>query len=128
MDIFRGSWHRGTPDNYPQDLKFYHDLWKGDIMIMETGYCTGAKRTEADQAEHVKMVFRSLDQYIKFVPWFKGLIWYEYHSNHSKIPCESFFGLHYQDGMKEKLAWGEFVRNVEKYRKYNKIFGVAYHS
>jgi hypothetical protein len=127
MDIFRGSWHRGTPDIYPQDLEFYRDLWKGDIMIMETGYCTSAKRTEADQVEHVKMVFQSLDPYIKNVPWFKGLIWYEYHSSHSKIPCESFFGLHKKDGVKEKLAWGEFVKCVEKYRSYNKIFGVAYH-
>lgn len=127
MDIFRGSWHRGTPDIYPQDLKFFHELWEGEVMIMETGYCTSEKRTEVDQAEHVNLVFRSLDQYIKNAPWFKGVMWYEYHSSHSKIPCENFFGLHDRDGVKEKQAWGEFVKNVEKYQKYNKIFGVTYH-
>jgi hypothetical protein len=96
-------------------------------MIMETGYCTSVKRTEVDQVDYVNKVFRSLDQYIKNAPWFKGIMWYEYHSSHSKIPCESFFGLHEHDGIKEKLAWREFVKNVEKYQKYNKIFGVTYH-
>jgi hypothetical protein len=127
MDIFRGSWHRGTPNIYPQDLEFFHELWEGDVMIMETGYCTNDNKTQADQAEYVEKVFLALDQYIKNEPWFKGIMWYEYHSSHMKIPCENFFGLHDRDGVKEKLAWGELVENVKKYQKYNKILGVTYH-
>jgi hypothetical protein len=127
MDIFRGSWHRGSPDIYPHDLKFFHDLWDGDIMIMETGYCTGKTHINSNQAEYVENVFRSLDHPFKNVPWFRGIMWYEYHSSHSKIPCENFFGLHYGDGVSEKPAWGEFVKNIERYKKYNKILGITYH-
>ena len=128
MDIYRGTWHGGSPARYPNDLKYYHELWGWDVMITETGYCTGIfGRSEADQANYVKQVFQSLDNYIKKVPWFLGIIWYVYKSSHSGIPCEKYFGLHKADGLTEKPAWREFTDQVNLYNKYNKILGVTYH-
>jgi hypothetical protein len=97
-------------------------------MIMETGFCSGpSNQSELDQARNVKEVFRFLNPHIRNVPWFSGLTWYEYHSNHSKLPCESYFGLHYGDGVTEKPAWKEFTRQVNEYKKYGKILGITYH-
>jgi hypothetical protein len=127
MDIYRGVWHLGKPADYPDDLRYFRKLWRGDIMIMETGYCTGITRSEAQQAQYVKNVFESLDGHMKDVSWFNGIMWYEYHSKHSGLPCEEYFGLHKKDGQTEKLAWKEFVRYAEKYAKYNKIIGLTYH-
>ena len=128
MDIYRATWHGGAPKDYPTDLERYHDLWGKDVMIMETGFCTGILgRSEADQANHVKEVFQVLDNYIKEVPWFKGIMWYVYSSSHSGLPCERYFGLHLRNGQKEKPAWAEFVENVNRYKKYGKILGITYH-
>jgi hypothetical protein len=128
MDIYRSTWHKSTPEKYSDDLKRYHDLWEGDVMIMETGFCTGIfDRTDADQANHIKEVFQNLEKHIKSSSWFKGIAWYEYKSKHSGLPCEEFFGLHRSDGIEEKPAWNEFVKNVKRYREYNKILGMTYH-
>jgi hypothetical protein len=120
MDIYRGTWHLGKPADYLKDLEYYHDLWGGDVMIMETGYCTGFLRSEVQQAQYVKNVFNSLDGFIRNTPWFKGIMWYEFHSKHSGFPCEEFFGLH-------EKAWKEFVQNAKRYEPYNKMIGITYH-
>jgi hypothetical protein len=128
MDIYRGTWHKGSPSDYPEDLNYYHDLWGKDIMIMETGYCTGSLgHTNETQATHVNEVFQSLDQHIRNSDWFLGLIWYEYVSKHEGIPCEEFFGLHEGDGITGKPAWDKFKENVDNYKQHNKIFGTTYH-
>ena len=128
LDIYRGTWHLGTPTNYPNDLKRYHELWEGDVMIMETGFCTGILgRNKAHQANHVKQVFNSIDDYIKNIPWFAGIVWYVYKSSHSGIPCENFFGLHKNDGFEEKQAWKEFEDCIKQYRQFGKILGLTYH-
>jgi hypothetical protein len=128
MDIYRGTWHRGSPSDYPEDLNYYHDLWEKDIMIMETGYCTGSLgHTPETQASHVEKVFQSLNQHIRESHWFLGMIWYEYVSKHEGIPCEEFFGLHENDGTSAKPAWEKFTQMVDHYKQYNKIFGTTYH-
>lgn len=128
MDIYRGTWHGGTPANYPNDLELYHDLWEGDVMIMETGFCTGIfGRSEADQANYVKQVFKYLKNHLKNTPWFRGIVWYEYNSRYSGLPCEKFFGLHKYDGLEEMPAWRELVEKVKKFKRYDKILGITYH-
>jgi hypothetical protein len=128
MDIYRETWHKGSPWDYPDDLDKYHEIWGKDIMIMETGYCTGSfGHTNESQANHVNEVFKSLDNHIRNSDWFLGLIWYEYVSRHEGIPCENFFGLHNVDGITEKPAWEKFKENVEHYKHYNKVFGTTYH-
>lgn len=127
LDIYRPTWHRGTPADYPNDLDYYHDLWEGDVMILETGYCTGLfGGSEADQADHVKLVFQHLEDYISNVPWFVGIVWYVFKSSHSGLPCENFFGLHKHEGFEEKPAWGVFVDMVRRYSGYGKILGITY--
>lgn len=127
MDIYRGTWHLGNPAQYPEDLKRYHDLWKGDVMIMETGFCTGIfGRSEGDSANYIAQVFKSLDNHLKNAPWFKGIVWYVFRSSDSGIPCENFFGLHRHDGFAEKPAWIEFIEKVNQYNKYDKVLGVTY--
>jgi len=128
MDIYRGTWHKGSPSDYPEDINYYHDLWEKDIMIMETGYCTGSLgHTPETQASHVDEVFRCLDRNIRESDWFLGMIWYEYVSKHEGIPCEEFFGLHESDGTTSKPAWEKFKEKVDHYKQYNKIFGTTYH-
>ncbi|UCG70056.1 MAG: hypothetical protein JSV09_03300 [Thermoplasmata archaeon] len=128
LDIYRGTWHLGTPADYKNDLKRYHVLWGGDVMIMETGFCTGILgRSEAHQANHVKQVFNYLDNYIKNIPWFTGIMWYVYKSSHLGIPCENSFGLHKNDGFEEKQAWKEFEDCMKRYNQFGKILGLTYH-
>ncbi|UCE75460.1 MAG: hypothetical protein JSV56_07100 [Methanomassiliicoccales archaeon] len=128
MDIYRGTWHGGTPARYPYDLERYHDLWEGDVIIMETGYCTGILgRSEARQAHHVKQVFQALDNHIKNVDWFLGIVWYVFESDHSGIPCEEHFGLHRREDFHEKKAWEKFAENVKRYNRYDKVLGITYH-
>jgi hypothetical protein len=128
IDIYRDSWHLGTPAQYPDDLERIHSLWHGDVMIMETGFCTGLfGGSENDQACHVRSVFRRLDNHIRNVPWFSGIMWYEYASRHAKIPCENYFGLHKYNGFDAKPAWTAFVKEVNRYRTTGKILGITYH-
>ena len=127
LDIYRPTWHRGTPADYPNDLEHFHDLWEGDVMILETGYCTGLFRgSEADQADHVREVFRHLEDYVLNVPWFAGIVWYVFKSSHSGLPCENFFGLHKHEGFEEKPAWGEFVDQVRQCGESGKILSITY--
>lgn len=128
IDIYRGTWHLGTPAQYPRDLERIRSLWHGDVMIMETGSCTGLFRGhENDQARHVRNVFRNLDNHIRDVSWFSGIMWYEYASSHAKIPCENYFGLHKSNGFDSKPAWNVFVNEVNRYRTTGKILGISYH-
>lgn len=128
MDIYKGTWHKGSPVNYPDDLNRYHELWEGDIIITETGFCTGILgRSEVHQAHHVKEAFQSLDDNIRNIPWFRGIMWYEYDSKHSGFPCENSFGLHKENGFEEKPAWEEFVKMMIKYKRCDKILGITYH-
>ncbi|UCF07163.1 MAG: hypothetical protein JSW28_05770 [Thermoplasmata archaeon] len=128
MDIYRSTWHGKTPQNYPSDLERYHGLWGGDVMIMETGFCTGfLGGSEADQASYVHQVFDSLDHHIRHVPWFRGAVWYKFKSKDAGLPCEGFFGLRRGDGSEEKEAWGKFVERIGQYNRYNKILGIMYH-
>jgi hypothetical protein len=128
LDIYRGTWHGGGPGSYPADVTHYRELWGGDVMIMETGFCTGIfGRSEADQANYVNQVFRYLDNYIKDAPWFRGIAWYVYRSSYAGIPCENFFGLHKNDGFIEKPAWREFTDKVQQYNQSGKIISITYH-
>jgi hypothetical protein len=128
LDIYRGTWHVGGPESYSEDVMRYRKLWGGDVMIMETGFCTGLfGRSEADQANYVRQVFERLDNYICKVPWFRGIVWYVFRSSHAGIPCENYFGLHRDDGFTEKTAWREFTEKVKKYNQYGKILGITYH-
>jgi hypothetical protein len=128
LDIYRGTWHPGSPENYKDDLKRYHELWGGEVMITETGFCTGIlRRSEGDQANYVKQTFNYLDDFIKKVPWFAGMVWYVYKSSHAGIPCENSFGLHKNDGFEEKQAWKEFECCMKQYNQFGKILGITYH-
>jgi hypothetical protein len=128
IDIYRDSWHLGTPAQYPHDLERIHSLWPGDVMIMETGSCTGLfGGSESDQAHYVRHLFQNLDKYIKDVPWFSGIMWYEYASRHAKIPCENYFGLHKFDGFDAKPAWTAFVDEVNRFSDSGRILGITYH-
>jgi hypothetical protein len=128
LDIYRGSWHVGGPESYPEDVMHYRELWGGDVMIMETGFCTDAfGRSEVDQANYVRQVFESLDKYFFKVPWFRGIVWYVYRSSHEGVPCENFFGLHRNDGSSEKPAWREFTEKLKQYNQSGKILGITYH-
>jgi hypothetical protein len=128
LDIYRGTWHLGGPQSYPEDVMRYHKLWDGDVMIMETGFCTGIfGRSNADQANYVRQVFESLDSYIKDAPWFRGIAWYVYSSSHAGMPCENYFGLHKNDEVTGKPAWKLFTEKTEQYKQYGKILGITYH-
>jgi hypothetical protein len=128
MDIYRGTWHGGIPASYHEDLARYHDLWGGEIMIMETGYCLGAwGHTPEGQMEHVEDVFAAVKNHSQNSPWFAGLFWYEYHSKHHGLPCEEFFGLHKSNGIIPKPAWEKFNEKVMEFKQYNKKFGITYH-
>jgi len=128
IDIYRGSWHRGTPAQYPEDVERIHNLWQGDIMIMETGFCTGPfKGSPNDQAQHVKQVFSALENHMRSVPWFSGIMWYVYASSHAKIFCENYFGLHKNENMEEKPAWAAFVDEVNRFSTTGKKLGIMYH-
>lgn len=128
MDIYRGTWHKGSPSNYHEDIERYYELWRKDILIMETGYCTGTiGHSNKTQTDHMNEVFKSLDNHIRNSDWFMGMVWYEYVSKQKGIPCEEFFGLHEPDGITSKPAWDKFKENVENYKQYNKIFGTTYH-
>jgi hypothetical protein len=128
MDIYRGTWHSGTPASYHDDINSYHDLWGGDVMIMETGYCLESLgHTPRGQGEHVEKVFEAIRAHASGSPWFSGMFWYEYRSKHEGLPCEEFFGLHTNNGIIEKPAWEEFSKKVMEFNQYNKIFGITYH-
>ncbi len=128
MDIYRGTWHRGDPSSYHDDLSRYHDLWGGEIMIMETGYCLGAlDHTPLGQEAHVEEVFDSIKNHCQNSSWFSGMFWYEYNSKHWGLPCEEFFGLHKGNGIIPKPAWERFFQKIMEFKQYNKILGITYH-
>ena len=134
MDYYKGGWSAfcpGSPSEYAMDVENHHKLWSGDILIMETGFCTYPDNgsLHESQCDFMKSVFSSLDALIKKASWFKGVMWYEYSSKHWGFPCEDYFGLHYIDGLEEhkKLAWNEFLNLLRNYDASGKIFGVQYH-
>lgn len=128
LDIYRNSWHKGTPASYHNDLTRYHDIWGGDIMIMETGYCLDSfDHTPEGQKKYVNEVFNSIRAHTAGSPWFAGMFWYEFHSKHQGLPCEEFFGLHGRDGLSEKPAWENFKERVYEFKRFKKIFGITYH-
>jgi hypothetical protein len=146
MDYYGGGWGvgggdsvdlcPGSPKDYARDIKGHHDLWHGDMMIMETGFCTSPITDSLDdhetnecQRRFVNSVFSTMGEYIKNCSWFKGIIWYEYHSKHDFEICEDYFGLHYIGGLKEdeKPAWHDFVKLTKEYNQFNKILGIQYH-
>ncbi len=105
-----------------------HNLWQGDIMIMETGYCTGPfGGSEDDQVHYVREVFQVLENHLTSVSWFMGIMWYVYASSHAKIFCENFFGLHRNENWEEKPAWAAFVDEVNRFTATGKRLGIQYH-
>jgi arabinogalactan endo-1,4-beta-galactosidase len=128
LDIYRGTWHKGTPALYKDDITRYHNIWGGDIMIMETGYCLDSfGHTPEGQGQYVHEVFDAIKNHCNGSPWFKGMFWYEFDSKHSGLPCEEYFGLHIRDGQYEHPAWEIFGEKVSEFKKFNKIFGITYH-
>lgn len=132
MDYYRGSWDEGTPFDYISDLSIHQALWGGDVMIMETGYCTSIAGFDnpigrAAQVGYVQTLFTALGPFIQSAPWFRGIMFYEYHSMNSGLPCENFFGLHEADGLTEKPAWAEFTKQVQQYNPSGKWLGIMYH-
>jgi hypothetical protein len=147
MDYYKGGWGGsggddigdfcpGAAEDYPMDIKCHHDLWRGDVMIMETGFCTNPigelldiGATNGCQANFVNSVFSCMGDHIKNSQWFKGIIWYEYYSKHDIELCEEYFGLHYIGGLDgdKKPAWDDFVNLIGQYNKFNKILGIQYH-
>jgi hypothetical protein len=146
MDYYKGGWGGvkgdwgdlcpGKPKDYPIDIDHHHELWLGDMMIMETGFCTAPigdtseiNTTKECQRKFVNRVFYHMDEHIENCSWFKGIIWYEYHSKHDFEICEDYFGLHYIGGLEEdkKPAWDDFVSLIEEHNQFNKILGIQYH-
>ncbi len=131
MDYYRGSWDIGDPLMYPLELTAHQAIWGGDMMIMETGFSSYPDNTEerVHQTSYVREIFQYLEDFFKMVSWFKGLVFYEYKSNHADMPVEDYFGLHYEGGLEadSKPAWDEFVKQIRVYNEYSKILGITYH-
>lgn len=111
IDIYRATYSTGNPTQYGSDFTGAHNIWGGNMLMGETGFCTFSARSYADQSNYVVQTYSTLSPAFQAAnPWFKGTLFYE--SSDAKsgtLNCEENFGLLKSDHATEKTAWATFV-------------------
>ena len=110
LDIYRATYSWGSPYQYDDDFRWAYYIWRGNMLMSETGFCTIGPRTYEHQANYLVETYTTMNSFQARNPWYKGTLIYE--SSDAKtgtLNCEENFGLLKSDEVTEKPAWDVFA-------------------